>query len=256
MRIAEVLRAFGPERDVTASSQHFEAKVEQVEAQLRTRTATVAVADAALSGSLLTAVVAVESQVGHKFPSGFPSRRVWLHLSVADGDGRIVYESGAVAPDGGIAGNDNDADPAMYEPHYEVISVADQVQVYEAILQDTEGRATTTLLRAGGYAKDNRLLPAGLDKQAVPADVAVYGAAAADGDFAGGGDRVRYEVDLGGADGPFVVTVELLYQSISYRWAQNLAQHEGPEIERFLEYTEALPNVPVVVVETVVEVGE
>jgi hypothetical protein len=95
-----------------------------------------------------------------------------------------------------------------------------------------------------------------MDKQAVPADVAVYGAAAADGDFAGGGDRVRYEVDLGGADGPFVVTVELLYQSISYRWAQNLAQHEGPEIERFLEYTEALPNVPVVVVETVVEVGE
>jgi hypothetical protein len=256
---AYVLRMFrtkGPEQDVTASSQHFEAKIEQVEAQLQARTATVTVEEAALSGSQLAAVVAVESQVGHKFPSGFPSRRVWLHLAVADGDGRVVFESGGVGPGGAIAGNDNDADPAAYEPHYEAITAADQVQVYEAILQNTEGEVTTALLKANGYVKDNRLLPAGFDKQAAAADVAVHGAAAADGDFAGGGDRVRYEVDLGEAGGPFVVTVELLYQSIGYRWAQNVGRHEGPEIERFLEYYEAVPNLPVVVARAAVEVGQ
>jgi hypothetical protein len=92
--------------------------------------------------------------------------------------------------------------------------------------------------------KDNRLLPAGFDKETVPDDVAVAGQAGADQDFVGGEDRVRYEIEVGEAEAPLILTVDLLYQSIGYRWIENLAQYDGPEIARFLSYSRAVPNVP------------
>ncbi|NIV38159.1 MAG: hypothetical protein GWN58_54710, partial [Anaerolineae bacterium] len=55
-------------------------------------------------------------------------------------------------------------------------------------------------------------------------------------------------------EGPFVVTVDLLYQSIGYRWVQNLRRHESPETARFLGYYEAIPNLPVIVATATAEV--
>jgi hypothetical protein len=254
--VLSILRAFGGELDVTASSEHFGDKIARAVDQLENRTASLALEDAGVSGSRLAMTVAVQGWAGHKFPTGYPSRRAWLHFVVQDSGGRILFESGAVGPHGSIVGNDNDADPAAYEPHYRVIVGQDQVQIYEPILQDTEGGVTTALLRASGYVKDNRLLPSGFDKRTAPEDIAVRGEAAEDEDFLGGGDRVRYEVPLDGAEGPFVVTVDLLYQSIGYRWAQNLRRHEGPEIARFLGYYEAVPNLPVIVATASTEVQQ
>jgi hypothetical protein len=253
--VLSILRAFGEELDVTASSGHFGDKVAQVVDQLESRTASLVLEDAEVSGPRLAVTVAVQGWAGHKFPTGYPSRRAWLHFVVQDSGGRVLFESGAVGPDGSIAGNDNDADPAAYEPHYQVIFNPDQVQIYEPILQDAEGSVTTALLRASDYVKDNRLLPSGFDKRTAPEDVAVRGEAVEDEDFLGGGDRVRYEVPLDGAVGPFVVTVDLLYQSIGYRWVQNLGRrHEAPEIARFLGYYGAMPNLPVIVAAVTAEV--
>jgi hypothetical protein len=77
-----------------------------------------------------------------------------------------------------------------------------------------------------------------------------------DVDFVGGGDRVAYTVELGSAEGPFIVTVELLYQSVGYRWAENLRRHEASETDRFLGYYEAVSNLPVVVARATAEVGD
>jgi hypothetical protein len=241
---------------VTASSEQFEAKKGQTVDQLQNRTATLAMEEVELSGSRLTVTVAIQSLVGHKFPTGYPSRRAWLHLTVQDADGGIVFESGVVNPDGSIVGNDNDADPLKYEPHYQVIDSPDQVQIYESVMGDSEGGVTTALLRGAGYLKDNRLLPSGFDKEMAFEDIAVRGQAMEDADFSGGGDRVPYAVELGSAERPFVVTVELLYQSVSYRWAENLRRHQASETTRFLDYYEAVPNLPVVVARATAEVGD
>ena len=99
------------------------------------------------------------------------------------------------------------------------------------------------------------MLASGFEKAAASDDIAVYGEAVEDEDFLGGGDRVEYSVELGDAQGPFVVTVELLYQSVGYRWAQNLGRHDAPETVRFLDYYEAVPNLPVVVASTTAETG-
>jgi hypothetical protein len=191
--------------------------------------------------------VAIENKAGHKFPTGFPARRAWLHFTVTDAQGQVVFESGAANADGSIAGNANDADNLQFEPHYEAIVSQDQVQIYEAIMGDGSGGVTTGLMRAASYLKDNRLLPSGFQKAAPYADIAVRGRAADDANFQGGGDQIQYSVDISGFQGPFKVAVELLYQSVGFRWAENLRQLPGPEIERFLGYVQAANNSPLTV---------
>jgi hypothetical protein len=252
----EVLESFGQDLAVTASAEHFQDKRARTVEQLQQRTAAIVIEEAGLDGTTLTADLVVANRTGHKLPTGFPARRLWIHVTVQDANGQLLFESGAVNPDGFIAGNDNDTDPGAYEPHYLIVEDPSQVQIYEAIMGDTEGAVTTILLKGAGYLKDNRLLPMGFDKSAAQADIAVYGAAAKDRDFAGSSDRVRYVVDLDSGLGPFTISAELLYQSIGYRWADNLRRYDAPEPIRFVGYYEQVSNHPVVVASTTREFGE
>ncbi|MFN7035395.1 MAG: hypothetical protein ACK4SN_03430 [Bellilinea sp.] len=209
---------------------------------------------AQLSGSVrqegdeLIVEVLVEVLTGHKFPTSFPSRRAWLHLTVLDANGKTVFESGSWQADGSIIGNDNDLDELLFEPHYQVITQPDQVQIYEPIIGDPDGKVTTTLLRAQRYLKDNRLLPRGFEKTQVNPDIAVYGEAANDPDFLGGGDTVQYRIATAGFTAPFRIEVELLYQSFGYRWAEKFrGQTDNPEALEFYRYTGQLPNAPSII---------
>ena len=190
----------------------------------------------------------IQSKVGHKLPSAYPSRRAWLHLTVRDANHQIIFESGTYNENGSIVDNDNDADPLLVEPHYDVITQPDQVQIYEAVMGDTTGKPTTVLLLASTYLKDNRLLPDGFDKTTAPPQVAVHGEAAADTNFVGGSDRITYQITVGSATGPFTVEAELVYQTLGFRWADNLREYEdpekAPEIVSFLKYYAAVPNLP------------
>ena len=64
--------------------------------------------------------------------------------------------------DGSIEGADTDDDFNHYEPHYDVITEPGQVQIYEAIMQNSDGDVTHTLLRAAsglGSDKSRSALP-------------------------------------------------------------------------------------------------
>jgi hypothetical protein len=163
-------------------------------------------------------------------------------LVVRDSNGNVVFESGALNPDGSIRNNVNDLDPLRYEPHFREITSGDQIEIYEPILKDASGHVTTGLAAAVGYLKDNRLLPAGFDKQTADQDVAVVGEAAEDPNFSAGGDLVHYAVSIGGAQGPLQVEAELWYQPIGFRWAHNLAPYDAMEPRRFLQYYESLSS--------------
>ncbi len=190
----------------------------------------------------LIADVRVRNLTGHKLPTGYPSRRAWLHVTVRDRGGRVVFESGAIAPNGAIAGNDNDADALAVEPHYAEIRAPDQVQIYESVMGDPSGRPTTGLLTAVRYLKDNRLVPRGFDKATADPRIAVVGAAAQDADFGDSGDRVRYAIDVNPADGPFQIDAELRFQVIGFRWAENLRPYKAEETNRFVGYYESMAS--------------
>jgi len=250
-----LLGQYPEELQVTASSEQFNNTLTRIVDQIGNRTASVSIEDPQLSDSLFSVNVLIENQVGHKFPAGFPSRRAWLHFVVSDAKGNLIFESGGFDQFGFISENDNDKDATQFEPHYEVIDNPEQVQIYEGIIHDIDNGVTTTLLRGAGYLKDNRLLPLGFNVDEMKEDIEVRGAAARDTDFLGGSDKVRYVVDVSNLEMPLTVKVELLYQSVGYRWALNLDEYSAPEPDRFREYYLSVPNLPLVVgeVEVVIE---
>lgn len=189
----------------------------------------------------LEAVVRLSNRSGHKTPTSFPSRRMWLHLRVTDSNDNVVFESGAVNADGSIIGADNDTNRQLVEPHHDLITDASQVQLYEAIMGDSDGNVTFTLLRAAQYLKDNRLTPRGFVKASVPSRVQVYGAAADDPNFDTGHDTVTYRVPVPAGE-DLTVNVELNYQTIAHGFIQDLyADAALPEVQVFRSMYEAQP---------------
>lgn len=140
--------------------------------------------------------VRVENRTGHKLPTAYPSRRMWLEVVVKDADGGVLFASGTVAPAAG-------------EPHRNRIVRAGETMVWEAVMADVAGVPTFTLLSAAQSAKDNRIPPRGFRVGEWPVgSVGVVG----DADFVGGGDTVHYEAEL--PRKPAAVEVRAWYQVI------------------------------------------
>jgi cytochrome c551/c552 len=235
-----MLNRYRAELGVEALPIELDSAANRTVAFLQSEAAQIEVESASISAARLEFDVSIKNLGGHKLPTAYPSRRVWLHVRVHDATGRTVFESGAVGPNGLIDGNDNDVDPLKYEPHYSEIRQPQDVQIYESIMAGADGRPTTGLLTAVQFIKDNRLLPRGFDKTSAEADIAVRGDAFRDRDFTGGGDRTQFSIEVGASSGPFEIQAQLYYQPISFRWAQNLQSYEAAETRRFVSYFNAM----------------
>jgi hypothetical protein len=227
-------------------------------------TAKVSVKSLKISGGQLSADVLVENLAGHKLPSGVGFRRAFLTFEVLDAAGNAIWVSGRAAPTGElvdaagkpVAGEfmwKSDCRPMTaaeqnerIQPHYELITRQDQVQIYQELVKDPRGRLTTSFLSLADEVKDNRLLPRGWNPSLELAEVAGLGSPKlsardlvervlpdlpdgkgghvddpfykpkSEGGLGGGGDALTYAVslaELGGAQ-PAGVRVTLFYQSI------------------------------------------
>lgn len=233
---------------VTATPEQLSNAADYIVEYLKSQAARISIENVQSGGGRVQADVVVENLGGHKLPTAYPSRRAWVRLVVRDRNGRAIFESGALNPNGSIVGNDNDEDAHKYEPHYREITSADQVEIFEDILGDQKGQVTTGLLTGVRYLKDNRLLPHGFDKQNAKPEVAVIGGAANDPNFTGAGARIRYSVNTQNAQGPFQIEAELWYQPIGYRWANNLKTYDKlAEPARFNTFYDSMSNATAVV---------
>jgi hypothetical protein len=237
-----LLNRYRNDLGVSALPQDLNSAALRTIAHLQSQAPQIAIKRLEIHNGRLEADISVENLAGHKLPTAYPSRRVWLHVTVRDGLGKVLFESGALHADGSIEGNDNDIDPSRFQPHYTEITRPDQVEIYEAIMADPAGRVTTGLLTALRFVKDNRLLPYGFDKRTADKDVAVHGGAETDPSFTAGGDTIRYSVAVDGGEAPFQVEAELWYQPIGYRWAMNLKPYDATEPKRFVGYYEAMAS--------------
>lgn len=121
-----------------------------------------------LQGSQLTVDVNVQNKTGHRFPSGVAFRRGFLELLVKDALGNVVWSSGRTNGAGVIVDGAGKPlkteflpDKNTYQPHYQLITRQDQVQIYEELVQNADFDFTTSFIHRVYDIKDNRLLPMG-----------------------------------------------------------------------------------------------
>jgi len=175
--------------------------------------------------------VMLTNLAGHKFPTGYPERRAWLHLRAEDNQGTVVFESGAVDSVGRIVNGEG------VLPHFDVISSEKQVQIYEMIPADNKGQRTRRLLSAASKIKDNRLLPMGFRPLGsdFARDVEVVGEATSDEncDGAEGTDAVTYLIPLA-KTGDVTVTCNVLYQAVPPGAVDDLRAYGDEDVRHFL----------------------
>ncbi len=185
-----------------------------------------------IEDGFLIVSVNVKNLTGHKFPTGFPSRRTWINLKLSDDLGNTIFESGKFNSDGTIVGINE-----TYEPHYDTLTRESQVQIYQAIMMDVDNEVTYTLLRGSGYIKDNRLPPAGFTKTHESYDtVAVHGMADSDPDFNlgdSGSDFVHYKIALNGASGNLHLKTDVYFQTIAPKFVDDLFNQATQKIDQF-----------------------
>lgn len=213
-------------------SNNFAETIDKTQTMLNSSAAITPVNQSLGSDNALNFTLKINSNTGHKLPSAYPSRRVVLHVTVKDAQGTVVFESGKINANGSIDGVDADTNLAAFEPHYDLITAPDQVQVYEAIMGDNQNQVTYTLLRGMVYLKDNRLLPQGFNKSTAPNDIKVVGDALNDANFVGGSDEISYRIS-GLSGSSYQVEAELIHQPIAYSFALDLFNEVDNEVEDF-----------------------
>ncbi len=233
------------ELGLTASEANFDDTLARTRLMLENQTVGLS-AMHFLTEDTLSVDLMVENFCGHKLPTGIPLRRMWIHLKVLGGDAEVIFESGNWDEDGEVIGLDEG-----FEPHHDMINHPDQVQIYEPVMMDVNGDLTYTLLRAAGYLKDNRLPPVGFTSSHSAYDsTAIEGAALQDADFnrsggveGSGSDTVHYRIPVS-SGGPFLVEVEVCYQTLTPRMFNDIASHDTPEVHVFAPMYEEADKAP------------
>jgi len=226
----------------------------------RRETATIEVTSLTKSDNSLEANVSVQNLAGHGFPSGVAFRRAFLTFEVVDKDGKVVWASGRTNSMGAIVrGITEDVLPTeffydaakgeqVFQPHYEVISDEGQVQIYEELIADTQGKITTSFVGLDQVLKSNRLLPKGWRPDGPFAEFTrPHGDAERDPEYVNksgaiGGDRIVYRMPLDDRTRSAVsVRVTLNYQAIPpYYLQERFTIGKGAETQRLAYLTSHL----------------
>lgn len=182
--------------------------------------------------------VRVTNQTGHKLPTGYPSRRIWLHVTIEQA-GTVIYESGRVDARGSLVDSTGKVLPR--QPHRDEILSQDEVQVWEATLVDRQGRPTHRALDARRYDKDDRILPAGYAPSSIDSARTAPVAVISDPTFLPGVDTVTYKTAVpAGA----TIRAELQYQSLSPEIVDAIAEIPTAASERFVPLARKRPQLP------------
>lgn len=236
--------------EVTATDAQFDSTLERTDRMLRQHSLMLETSVASRTADTAFINVKLTNLAGHKFPSGYPSRRAWVQLVVTNADGDTIYNNGAFDAGGEISGLD-----LPWEPHHDQVTAANQVQVYEMVMTDVNGEVTTVLEQAKEPAKDNRLAPAGFSSLHYAWDTTkIVGSAFADPDFnhqdgveGSGTDVVHYHVPMQGETGTITIRANVWYQTVPPRFLEHMFSHSSPEIDLFQNMYDAQGDPPFLV---------
>lgn len=193
--------------------------------------------------------VKLVNKAGHKFPSGYPSRRAVLQFVIKDSSNDTIFKSGIFHSDFSVAGEQ----PA-FEPHHNIINQSGVSQIYEIVMGDVNGNYTSVLERGAFSLKDNRLTPTGFSTQHPSYDtVQISADALADPDFnkisgieGSGTDEVHFHVSVAGINGSINATAKIIYQTLPPKFVQEMFSLSSAPIDDFKNMFNAADKTPVV----------
>lgn len=247
--VPAMLRDHRADLSPLAPDAAFDAVIQLALDQLAHRTASLRVGTPVRTGQGLELPVHVENLTGHKLPTAYPSRRVWLRATILDAGGSELLDWGGFDRRGRIV---DGAGRPMPEERVggPIFAHRDRLDgpapvVWESIMADARGRVTFTLLRGESYAKDNRLLPAGWRADHPDAASTAPVGTSADQTFVAGGDTVQVVVPSSVLGQAAAVRLELLYQPLAPRWIDELLAHDTAEVQSFGRYWAAADPRPV-----------
>ncbi len=259
VHMLKLLKQFKDTLDIPANDTQFDSTIVRTQHLLTERTLDAQITLADRTGDTIYYDLRLENRAGHRFPSGYPSRRAFVEFVVLDMAGDTVFKSGRMNSAFEVEGHD-----AGYEPHYDVITAPDQVQIYELVMGDVNDNVTTVLERARDPLKDNRLVPMGFSTAHVSYDTTrIAGVPASDADFnhntlgqeGSGSDVVHYHVPVAGVDGGLRAFARVFYQPVPPGWNAEMFSHSGARIDAFRDMLDASDKSPTVVASDSLVVG-
>ena len=234
---------------ISALPEHFDSAIATTRRMLQHKTLDLAFDAVQVTGDSVSIKLKLTNNSGHKFPSGYPSRRAWIELELKTAAGTSIFRSGEMAADGTLPDED-----LPFEPHHRTINSPEQVQIYELTPGDVNGQFTTILERGFMALKDNRLVPQGFSiNDPVYDTTTIVGSALTDPDFnhfpngqqGSGSDIVHFNIGLNGYNGLAAITAKVWYQSMPPRWMNPLFADNTPFISDFKTMFDAAENAPV-----------
>jgi hypothetical protein len=251
VHMLKLLKANREDLGITATDAQFDSTIMRSRKLLQERTLDVSLTLNDRTDDTAYYAVRLTNRAGHRFPSGYPSRRAFITFVVVDAVGDTVFKSGLLRSDHEVEGHD-----VGYEPHYDVITSGDQVQIYEMVMGDVNNNVTTVLERAKSPLKDNRLVPLGFSTAHASYDTTrIAGVPANDLDFnrgalgeeGSGTDIVRYHIPLNGVSSNLRAYAKVYYQPVPPGWNAEMFAFSSPDIDAFRDMLNASDGTPVLV---------
>ncbi len=239
----KMIQANKEELNIEAADEHFEETIAKTLLMLQEQSLDLELTLNEITSDSIAFDLLLTNKAGHKFPSGYPSRRLFVEFVVKEELGDTLFSSGVLDSEYRLPGHDQE-----YEPHHSIINDEEQVQIYEYVIGNVEGQVTTILERAYQGLKDNRLPPKGFRTSHSAYDTTqIYGLAAEDEDFnyedgveGSGSDIVKYRIPLNGYSGLVDISAKVYYQALPPRWLAPMLAEQSAEIDTFRRmYNEA-----------------
>jgi len=227
---------------VDAPDADFDSTLSQINLQLTQNSTNVNMQLDSITADTAFISVQILNKAGHKFPSGYPSRRAVLQMLVKNNNGDTLFASGTFDSNMEVIGLN-----PTWEPHYEMINDPSQAQIYELVMGDVNSNRTTVLERGFTALKDNRIPPQGFTTTHTNYDTCfIAGNATTDPDFnkvngveGSGADVVKYHIPLNGFNGTIQASAALYYQTLPPSFLDEMVNFSSAEIDSFLLYFNA-----------------
>jgi len=242
--------------DIDAEPEHFDSTIAATLRMLQHKTLDLQLQADDVNGDSMDFSLRLLNKAGHKFPSGYPSRRAWVEFEVKNEDGQTIFHSGKPASDYSLP----DENP-NFEPHYNTITNQNQVQIYELVPGDVNGLFTNVLERGFMAIKDNRLAPQGFKTNDPVYDTTQIVNIGGDTDFnrapdgseGTGADVLHFRLPNGGYTGRLSVSTKVWYQSLPPKWMVPMFAFSSPEIDSFRVMFDAADHSPTLIAEAVLD---